>query len=258
MFKKVPLIRPVITILALLTIGATLAPAQDEESPLSFEITSDIYSKYVWRGINLTDDWVWQPGASGSLDVGVGSVSLGVWGNMDLTDVNDNDKEFNEVDYSLDFSYTVAEKINISHGLIFYDFPNTEYDSTWEVYTAIGLDVPLAPTLTGYYDLDEIEGIYLTFDLSHSVPIVDEDSMSVSLDLGSQVGYGDDDHNMGYYGAGSGFTNLNLTAGVSVGVGEHFSFGPSVTWSRLLDGEIRDAMGYDDEWYYGLSMSVAF
>ena len=61
--------------------------AEDTATGLGVDATLDFNSKYIWRGQNLVDDWVMQPGASTTF----GGLTLGVWGNVDMT--NENDEE---------------------------------------------------------------------------------------------------------------------------------------------------------------------
>ena len=68
-----------IALTGLLTLGAS-APAL-ALGPLDDEAELPVYSKYVWRGMNLVDDAVLQP----SLEVGLFGFELAVWGNLYLT-----------------------------------------------------------------------------------------------------------------------------------------------------------------------------
>ena len=76
---------------------SSMAAAEDD---ISFELTADFYSKYVWRGQLLNDDYVFQTGASAAF----GNLTFGIWGNLDLTDYTDREGNFSEVDYSFDWS----------------------------------------------------------------------------------------------------------------------------------------------------------
>jgi len=77
--------------LGCMTIVLFGAAAQAEDE-VSVSVTSDFFSKYVWRGQNVTDDWVWQPGAS----ISYKGLTGGFWGNLDLTDENDESGQFIE------------------------------------------------------------------------------------------------------------------------------------------------------------------
>ena len=76
--------------------GAAFA---EDEGGIGFELTADYFNKYIWRGQNLDDDRVFQPGLSAAY----GGLTVGIWGNMELTGINGNNNQFTELDYSLDF-----------------------------------------------------------------------------------------------------------------------------------------------------------
>ena len=88
--------------------------------PLGPEVSAElaVWNKYVWRGIIATDDPVLQPAA----EVGFGGISLGVWANLELTDVNDSQTEFTEVDYTLAYGLKLP-MVDLEAGLIHYAFP---------------------------------------------------------------------------------------------------------------------------------------
>ncbi|HEC03038.1 MAG TPA: hypothetical protein ENI81_05820 [Phycisphaerales bacterium] len=77
--------------------GAAFA---EDESEIGFEMTADFFNKYIWRGQNLVDDWVFQPGAT----VSYGGLSASFWGNLDMTDENGSSGEFSEIDLTLEYS----------------------------------------------------------------------------------------------------------------------------------------------------------
>jgi len=134
---------------------------------VSIAASADLLSKYVWRGQNLVDDWVLQPGAS----IGHKNLTASVWGNLDLTDENGYKGEFSEIDLALDYSGQVADSdiLSYSVGVINYDFPvSGGFDDTWELYWGFGLDVPASPSVTVYHDVDEANGTYISFGIGHS------------------------------------------------------------------------------------------
>src|SRR5690606_16941786 len=75
-----------ITILSAIAAPAAnkaVEPVQDEFTVVTdFELGA--YSKYVWRGINVVDDFVLQP----SLTFSHGPWSVNFWGNYETTGVN--------------------------------------------------------------------------------------------------------------------------------------------------------------------------
>lgn len=227
-----------------------------EDRPWSGAVDTSFYSKYIWRGINITDDPVFQP----SVLVAYKNLSLSVWGNMDMTDINDNSFEFNELDYNIDYSWN-WHLWNLTLGAIRYEFPNTRWDGTTEVYGSLGLETLLSPTVTVYRDVDEIDGTYAEISVGHAfhnIWVPNED-IAMSLDLTASVGYGGNDYNDGYFGVDdSCFTDVLATAAFPVVFGEHFALTPSISWSSLIDEEIREVSMDDDNLWYGVSVGYSF
>ena len=54
------------------------------------------------------------------------------------------------------------------------DIPNRTDGDTREVFIAMGLDVMLSPTLTLYYDVDEVNGFYGNFALGHEIALTEQ------------------------------------------------------------------------------------
>jgi len=193
------------------------------------------FSKYVWRGITVTDGLVLQPSAG----VEVSGLTAGIWANMDIDDVNGLSGKFNEVDYTVDYTFSLGEKASVSVGAILYDFPNTTFDATAELYAGVGFGVPGDPSVTIYKDIDEVEGLYASFAGGYGIPLPG----GRTLDLGLALGFGDADHNAGYYGvASSGLTDALLTIGSTFEFAEgKFSITPSVALATTVDSDIGDA-----------------
>lgn len=199
----------------------------------------DFYSKYIWRGQNLVDEPVLQPSAY----VGIENFTASVWGNYALTD----DEEWTELDYTLDYTTSLEfinpklEKLSVSLGYIYYDFPNLPPNNdSQEVYAAVSVDTLLFPSLAVYHDYDQGDGTYYEFSVAHSVPIE-----PLSLNLSAAVGYND-----GQWDYDSSFSNLLLGAGLTIPLNEKIAFEPGVFYSAALDSQ------YDDEFYGGFSISA--
>ncbi len=237
---------------------AGLCPAGPEEPTVEVEVTADFFSKYVWRGQNLVDDWVLQPGASASYK----GLTASIWGNLELTDETDHEGEFTEIDYTLDYSAAVpgVEALGFSVGVIYYDFPNTDVAGTTELYWGLSLDVPASPCVTVYHDIDEVDGTYASLSVGHSVENVFEiaPDVPVGLEAGASIGWGSSDYNEGYWSTdGSGLNDLVLSialpfeiAGVSVT--------PSASYIALLSSDVRDASSDEDIFVAGVGFAKGF
>ena len=93
------------TSIALVALGLFFASAaaagagemEENGLPLSCGAEAGIYSKYIWRGLEVNDKGVSQP----EVWVSLYGFEAGVWGNLELTDTLENKGKFIEVDYSL-------------------------------------------------------------------------------------------------------------------------------------------------------------
>ncbi len=245
--------------LTLLTLGVTSTGFA--AGPIDFEVTADFFSKYLWRGQNLSDDEVFQTGVSAAYK----GFTASVWGNMDLTSVNGNAGHFSEVDYALDYSaaFPGLEGVGYSVGVIFYDFPGTAVPDTTEVYWGLAFDLPLNPSITVYHDIDEAEGTYASLGLGHTFEDVFEiaPGVPVSVDLGASFGYASGSYNKYYWG-----TDQAKTQDLGFSVGFPFELGPvsvtpSLNYVTLVSDDIRDTDVYDDDsdyFFAGVSLAYAF
>jgi hypothetical protein len=246
----------VLWLTAVIAVGGTsVAMAADD---VSVALTADVLSKYVWRGQNIINDWVLQPSAS----VGYQGLTGTVWSSIDLTGDLVGAGQFNEVDLTLDYTHEFpgVEKLSYSVGIIDYQFPNTGWDSTNEVYGGLAADVPLSPAIRWYYDFDEIDGSYVQLSLGHTLEKLHQwrDDCYCDLQLGASVGYGSAGYNDGYFGVDEGaFNDLTLSAGLPVSFGK-WTLKPVVAYSTMLNDDIRAATAHSDNLWAGLSASVSF
>jgi len=202
-----------------------------------------LFSSYVWRGVTSTNKPVMQPAAYLSIPVANASVTLGAWSNIDLgkydepaDDISESggSSGFNlsEVDPYAEVSFPVG-KTTLTGGVLGYVYPNsdsapnssgltTSDANTVEIYGKLGLDAPLSPELSVYYDVNKVKGAYIEGALSYSLAA----SEDISVDLGALAGFNagrgvpDDplsDEISNY--EDDGFTHLDLSAGVPFALG---------------------------------------
>ena len=226
---------------AFVLIGA-LAGATPGHAQATFGVDLDVFSSYVWRGLSLTNKPVAQPAVWVSFPAGNASITAGGWSSIDLgkyDDINDDISEsggtsafnFAEFDPYAEVSFPVG-KATLTGGVTAYIYPNDldaapnggldSEANTVEIYGKVGLDVPLSPELSVYYDVDKIKGAYIEANVSHSLPA----SETISIDLGATAGFSagqgvpDDltsDESFNF--ADDGFTHLDLSAGVPFSAG---------------------------------------
>jgi hypothetical protein len=233
----------------LLLAGALAAPV---EAQTEAGVDLGLFSSYVFRGLSFTNKPVAQPAVYVSIPAGNASITVGGWSNIDLgkyDDANDDLSEsggassFNlaEFDPYAEVSFPVG-KATLTGGILGYIYPNdipagsvgfSSDFNTVELYGKAGLDVPLSPQLSVYYDVDKVKGAYLEGSVSHSLPASD----NVSVDLAALAGFSAGQH-ADLNAAGepqadffnfidNGLTHVDLSAGVSFSAGA-LSFAPAL------------------------------
>ena len=214
----------------------------EEAAPLGAGLDVPALSAYVWRGQTLNDKPVVQP----SLTVSKAGFALNSWANYNCDGAYQGD--FSEVDLTASYSKSLGP-VALGAGVVQYLFPNqtlavadgedVAYPGTCEIYASAGLpDMPLAPTLTVYRDVDEIDGTYAVLGAGHAFELTDKISLAASASLGAA----DADYNAGYFGVDDAALN-DLVVGLAlpVAVWENLTVKPAVSCVYLPDSDVRAA-----------------
>jgi hypothetical protein len=232
------------TALVIIGVLGSSVPAQAQSS---FGVDLDLFSSYVFRGLSMTNKPVAEPGAWVSFPAGNASITAGAWANIDIgryddaSDISESGgtSAFNlaEFDPYAEVSFPVGN-VTLTGGVLGFVYPNedpgfTSDFNTWEIYGKAGLDAPLRPELSIYYDIDKINGAYIEGSISHSLAAGE----TVSIDLGAVAGFSaGQDARLNALGepreeffnfAENGFTHLDLSAGVPFTAGV-FSITPVI------------------------------
>ncbi len=257
-----------IMILAGVVLLTAVAPAL-AFGPLDVDAGLALKGKYVWRGQVYSPDTVLQP----EVGIGILGFSAGFWGNMDTSDANGTEMQFQEVDYTLGYEFKLP-KLSFGAGFTHYSYPNLELDSTTEFFLSAELGILLSPSLTFYQDIDAVKGAYWAASISHGVAL----SPSMDLDLTAGVGLGSQGYIEGYFGpatllpavpevpGNAAMTDYYLTAGIPFHPVPMFTVTPSVTYSSLT-GDVKDIVdaaegaayhGDSDAFVWALSATFSF
>ena len=253
-------LKSLITVMLFVAVIAPLAFADDDG--IGIDVTADFYSKYVWRGQLLNDDYAFQPGVSTTL----GNLTLGVWGSLDMTDYANESGNFTEVDYYADYTTALTDGVDISLGVIYYDFPQIVGDTT-EIYVGLAFDTFLSPSITWYHDVDDVDDAsYFSFAVGHSIEEAFDigTDIPVGIDLGASLGYGNSNYNKGYWGdgleTGGGFNDLALSLSLPFEMGG-WSVTPSFNYVTIIDSDLRDDTTFgtaSDHFFTGISIGTSF
>jgi hypothetical protein len=201
------------------------------------EVVADLalFSSYVWRGLSLTNKPVAEPAVYVSFPAGKASVTLGGWANIDLGKYDDPDDDISESGGLSSFNFAefdpyaevafTAGKATITGGATAYIYPNdaglTSDANTVEIYGKLAVDAPLSPSLSAYYDVDKIKGLYVEGSVSHTVPASENVGVTFGALAGFNAGQGvnEDDPDESFNFFDNGFTHLDLSAGVDLTAG---------------------------------------
>lgn len=255
-----------LTLAAFVTLlfGVIEVKAEEEKPEASADV--GVFSKYVWRGYELSDDSVViQP----SVTVGYKGFGINLWGNLD-TDVNHNSDEsqFNETDMTLSYDRSFGS-VSLGVGYIYYGLDGI--DDSEELYLSISYDTLLSPTLTVYREISHLPAWYLSFGVSHSFDLPKE----ITLDLAGSVGYyyyenADDGHEFDSNLVATteeyrNFHNGLVSAGLTIPLNKYFTLTPMVAYSFPLSTKADDhiaatsTISDDSDYFYGgVTASLSF
>ena len=215
----------------------------DPETEVSFDLSWA--SAYVWRGITFTDGAVFQPSFTSAHHKGL---SLNVWGNLDVDDSNDLSGDFQEIDLTLSYALPIESSWAVEVGYIEYLFPNGVGEGTREVFTTLAWEGAVTPSVSLYYDFDEVDDLYANFALAYARTFG-----AFDLEIAASAGHAGDDFALSAGGAEGGLFDghLSLTLGYSTG---RYSLAAFVAYTDTLDDA---ALPDQDVGAYG-GFSVSF
>jgi len=249
--------------LGLITAALVTTTVLADDKIVTFGFSADYYSKYVWRGQNVDNSSVLQPTVSASAYGFTGSF----WGNIDMTNRSktapDNAWEFSEYDWTLDYTNTIPgiDWLSGSLGAIYYQFPNTAFTQTTEIYGGLSLPtIPLSPSFKWFRDVDSVKGSYFQFGIGHTFDKIYtfSENSSCSLALGASYGWANSQYNQGYFGIEGGHSNdLTLTAALPVSL-DAWTIKPSINYSTMLSNKIQEATDKSDNLWVGVGISTSF
>lgn len=220
----------------------------------SVGVDLDLRSRYVWRGLTVTDFFVMQPSVWVGLEGERQAWTAGVWGHLEATPslaglgVRSEGAGFGEVDYWVEWGWS-TKAFELGFGSILYTYsgyPGDDLDRTAEIYSSFALpDLPLAPSVTVFYDVVAVRGAYVETELSHTVR--PESSLPVSFGAAFGVSWGQGESTRRLESANfasDGLTHVDLSASFEWNAGSA-TLEPSVHYVVLLD-EYARAIGGDD------------
>lgn len=215
-------------------------------------------SKYIWRGMPFHPEAVFWPDAW----VNYSGFTVTLFGSLEMTDINDQRNTFTNVVYYLDYTHALGKVTGII-GYAHYTYPNTEIETTGEIYAGVSGDLKyVSASLRGYFDVIDAKGMYLNPCLSRSIPI---ENLPTEFILA--LGYGDSKHNAYYFVVDTvgvdeaAVTDLTATLKFAYTppgkLGEFLSLGWDFNYSFIVDSKLAKAYKDDSNYWFGFSLNFS-
>jgi len=212
---------------------------------ISLDVGNDTYSQYVWRGFVLADGITTQPTIT--LGFGDSGLAFNIWGSSAVQDRGAGGLDASdELDFTLSYDRSLGtdELVGLSVGFIQYTFPNLDGTKhSEEVYVGLGLDHPVAPSLTAYYDYGLADAWYISAGVGHDFAL--DSAGSTSLSVASSVGFSNAARTFG-------FNDVTTTASLGVGW-DGLAICPTVGFSYADDA----VHGDNSAFFAGVGISVS-
>ena len=228
---------PIVLILVLMLCAGSAA------SQPQFDAQVAIGSAYNFRGVPQNEKVVLQPDLTVTLPgSGGGTFALIAWGNLDLADdtgravlPDGNGGHFSEVDFTVGYARPFGG-LEAGANITSYNFPNGG-PATTEVSLSLAGDLSgITSEVSVFYDFDQVDGIYVSGALAHSVPVAAKTSVDASVSLGVT----DAGHAAAYYYTPSaGLADLAAEVSVSHRAAGAMSFRAWIRSASILDARIR-------------------
>jgi hypothetical protein len=230
---------------------AVLAQEDKEERP-TCNLSWSFYSKYVWRGYELSkDSLVMFP----TITVSYKGFSMNMWGDLDTSYKGNIGEESTnkwwETDWILSYSNS-WKKLNYTFGWIYYDIdPSTFTRASQELFTTVGLDVLLKPSLSVYREIAlGGERWYINLGVTHTFPIVKREILGFcgeqTLDVGGWISYLTYKHNTTKADGinWNGMHDANIWAAYNIPLNSFITIIPSINYSFPLSNKAQREIGH--------------
>ncbi len=223
--------------------------SEEEECPLSIELSVDIMSDYVFRGFIYNDNPVWQPSVTLSYETeDWGGVYANVWSSFDLTRKRGYASAGRRACGLQEIDYTLAYYINLfgfdfEAGHMWYTYPNGNNYSERELFASVAYENPfVTPTFAAYWLYggcggDDRSSVYYNFSLEHEFEIGD----SLTLTPNANLGFGGNAWCRYMTGESTGTELTDQTIGLKAAyaITEYLSVGAQINYTWLPSKTLR-------------------
>jgi len=241
------------------------AVKEEKPFPLTFGATLDVYSAYIWHGVILNDEPVWQPDLALTYSFGdYGSVTADAWMNFDTTG-NNGQRSFggiNEIDYTLQYAVTLSD-LSLGIGHIWYTFPaigdDKYYDATSEIFVSAAYNNDIVvPFIKAYYDYEQVNGAYMTVGLRKEMTF-DKLTAGAEVSLGgASQGYTSYYYDLDGTGRQGNyfFTDAQAVIYAKYTITDNIFVGARLGWVSTLDNELKGQLHEENLLWGGINLGI--
>jgi hypothetical protein len=218
---------------------------EEEQSLFSFDFYVDFLSAYVWRGVIITEEPVWQPNASMAANFGdYGSLSAALFANFNATTRANRNQcgGLDEIDYVIGYEVDVSF-LTLGIGHTWWTFPSvtdSKYDSSSrEINLSAEIDNDyVVPFVEVDIDYAEADGIYGLAGLRKEIKVVDQLMVGAEVSLGA----GTNPYTDYYFGNNSktGLVDGNIALYTQFDITDNLYVGAKLVFTAVLDSELQD------------------
>jgi phage pi2 protein 07 len=251
--EKIKVILTIVSVIMLSQMCFSQDEPGDSNKTISLGITVDYNSRYMWRGMSLSEGSVIQPSGYISLK----DINFAIWSNFDLKSSRSN-RSLNEIDAIVTYPIEL-KSLSIEPSLLLYTYPYThEQSSTLE----LGLKVTksllkyFSAYSTNNFEILRYPGVYYgELGLVYEKEITEKSKIGLSTGIGwstskfytlyagnSKSGFNAYFFNM--------FYNYDLNGGIS--------FKPRLEFYSILNKQLQEISGSKLIVNFGITLSKDF
>ncbi len=233
--KKIcPLFIATLVCCSALNAAAQEEAKEEEESPYSLSISTDIASDYMFRGQNLYQGTSIQPSVGGGYSFGdFGSLDANIWSHNPAEDGHGPQEKYNEIDYTI--SYSISwDILTLGVGNLWYTYPHqsdVDIEATYEYFISASLDTILTPTLTFYHDYRLYQTNIFELGFSHSF---ENESLGKDVSVTPSVIFGFGQNTDKVYAEDSGLLYISTGVGAELPLAM-LKITPSLNYNFKID-----------------------
>ncbi|MDF7826397.1 hypothetical protein P4B35_20375 [Pontiellaceae bacterium B12227] len=243
-------------------ITTTIAAGLVASSAMAVDVTFDLASAYVFRGVTLSDKASFQPGIEASgfgLPEEYGGVTFGAWGAYDLDDsyTGAQSSTFQETDWYVSYSFpTFVEGLDLSVGYCEYAYGAGSSDEELSFGAGYSLaGVALAATYYQGVGGAISTSAYVELGAGYDIEVTED----LAISLGARMGYAAPD------GGDSGFSDYDLSVGTGYPLGDVWSVSASLAYIGQIDDDVlgdadktTGTLGYDVSFLGMIGLAASF